>query len=109
PAGGRRLGEEEAHGVAERDRLLVDAALWIHLLQGGRGQLDRGVEREGGELLPLRLLDALGLRLRELAQPAHDLVGVAPEGKSETSTFHAARVAAAATPTAACTSAPRRR
>src|SRR5207237_7051801 len=71
------------------DRLLVHATLRLNLLQRGCGQLDRGVERERRKLLPLRLLDALCLLLCELAQTAHDLLGVAAEGESETATFHA--------------------
>src|SRR4051794_1293811 len=66
-----RLGEKDAHRVTERDCLLVDAALRLHLLQGRRGQFDRGIERERRELLPLRLLHRLGLLLGELAQSAH--------------------------------------
>ena len=66
----------------------------LHLLQRGRGQLDGGVERERRELLALSLLHALGLLLGELAQAAHQIVGIAAEGESETATaFHAARVA----------------
>ena len=80
--------------ASERDRLFVHAALRLHLLQRGRRQLDGGVERQRRELLALRLLDALGLLLGELAQAAHQIVGIAAEGKSEASTaFHAARVA----------------
>src|SRR3954463_4468978 len=97
-----RLGEEDAHRITERDCLLVDAALRLHLLQGRRGQLDRGIERERRELLPLRLLYRLGLLLGELAQSAHQVVGVAPERESEASAFHAARVAAAPRSAAPC-------
>src|ERR1700751_4965361 len=80
-----RLGEEHAHRVPQGDRLLVDPALRLDLLERRRGQLDRGVERERCELLALCLLDALGLLLRELAQPAHEIVGVAAEWESESS------------------------
>src|SRR4029077_4970924 len=55
-------------------------------------QLDGRVERERGELLALRLLDALGLLLRELAQAAHEVLGVAAEGESEAAAaFHAGK------------------
>ena len=40
------LGEEHAHGVAQRNSLLVDAAARLHLLQRCRRQLDRGVQRQ---------------------------------------------------------------
>ena len=40
-------------------------------------------ERQRRELLALRLLDALGLLLGELAQAAHELLGVAAERESE--------------------------
>ena len=46
------------------------------LLQRGRGELDGGAQRQRRELLALRLLDALRLGLRELAQPAQDLLRV---------------------------------
>ena len=52
------------------------------------GQLDGGVERQRRELLALRLLHGLGLLLRELAQAAHEVLGVAPERKSEAASFH---------------------
>src|SRR5437899_439601 len=91
-----RLGEEQPHGVAERDRLLVDAALRLHLGKRGGGQLDGGVERERRELLALRLLHGLGLLLGELAQTAHQVLRVAPERESEAATtFHALSLAAA--------------
>ena len=73
----------------------VDAALRLDLLERRGGELDGGVERQRGELLALRLLDGLRLLLGELAQPAHDLLGVAAERESEASAFHA-RVAASA-------------
>ena len=38
-----RLGEQHAHRVAQRDRLLVDAARRLHLRERGRGELDGGV------------------------------------------------------------------
>src|SRR5579871_6545408 len=66
-----RLGEQDAHRVAQGDRLLVDAALRLDLLERGGRELDSGVERQRRELLALRLLDGLRLRLRELAQAPH--------------------------------------
>src|SRR5207248_7976472 len=75
--------------AARRRARLAHAALRPLLHERCCGQLDRGVERERRELLPLRLLDALRLLLGELAQTAHDLLGVAAEGESETATFHA--------------------
>src|SRR5207249_6098474 len=106
-----RLREEDAHRVAERDRLLVDATLRLHLLQRGSGQLDRRVEGERRELLPLRLLNVLSLLLGELAQTTHEILGIAAEGESESTTFHPARVAAPRSSTSAepCGCAPRRR
>ena len=50
-----RLGKENAHGVAERDRLLVGPTGGLDPLEGGGSQLDRRVERQRGELLALRL------------------------------------------------------
>src|SRR5260221_9806495 len=90
-----RLGEEQPHCVAERNRLLVDRALRLQLGERGGGQLDGSVQRQRRELLALRLLHGLRLLLRELAQPAHQIVGVAPERESEASTFHGLSVAAA--------------
>ena len=60
------------------------------LRERGRRELDGGVERQRRELLALRLLDALRLLLGELAQPAHDLLGIATESKA--SAFHSFRV-----------------
>src|SRR6267378_1516532 len=60
------LGEEDAHRVAERDGLLVHAARGLELAQRGCRQLDGGVERQRGELLPRRLVHALRLLLGEL-------------------------------------------
>src|SRR5581483_6885328 len=93
---GHRLGEQHAHRVAQGDRLLVDAALHLHLLQRRRGQLHRGVEGQRRELLALRLLDAFCLALGELAQPAQQILRVAPERESEASAFHATTLAFAA-------------
>src|SRR5207247_9870629 len=84
-----RLGEEHAHGVAERDRLLLGRALHLHLRERRRGELDCSVQRQRRKLLALRLLDGLGLLLRELAQPAQELLGVATEREAEAATFHA--------------------
>ena len=82
-----RFREEDPHCIAERDRLLVNRPLGLDLLQGRPRQFDSRVQRQGGELLPLRLLHRLGLLLRELAQAAHEILRVAAEGKAET-TFH---------------------
>src|SRR5579864_5757740 len=88
-----RLREEDAHRVPQGDRLLVDAARGLNLLERRGGQLDRGVERERRELLALRFLHALGLLLRKLAETAHQILGVAPERESEATApataFHA--------------------
>src|SRR4029077_20681348 len=44
------------------------------------------------ELFALRLLDALGLLLGELAQATHEVLGVAAEGESEAAAaFHAGK------------------
>lgn len=77
-----RLGEQHAHRVAQRNRLLVHGARGLHLRQRCGGELDRGVERQRCELLALRLLHALGLLLGELAQAAHQVFRIAPEGKA---------------------------
>src|SRR3954464_11455517 len=90
------LGEEDAHRVPEGDRLLVDAALRIDLRQCRGSQLDRGVQRQGRELLPLCALYVLRLLLRELAQTAHQVLGVTPERESKaaaSATFHESRLA----------------
>ena len=89
-----RLGEEHAHRVAEGDRLLVDRAARLHLLERGGRQLDRGVQRQRRELLALRLLDRLGLLLGELAQATEQILRIAAEGEAaETAAFHARRLA----------------
>ena len=69
-----RLGEEHAHGVAERDRLLVRPAADLDLLERRRSQLDGGVEGERRELLALR--DAM----RVLFPEAVALVSAARQG-----------------------------
>ena len=85
-----RLGEEQAHGVAKRDRLLVDAARGLHLRECRGRQLDGRVQRQRGELLALRLLHAFRLLLGELPQAPHQVLGIAAEGKSESAAaFHA--------------------
>ncbi len=89
-----RLGEQHAHRVTQRDRLLVDAADRLDLGERGGRQLYRRVQRQRRELLPLGLLHVLGLLLRELAQTAHELVRVAPERESESAAFHGSSVAA---------------
>ena len=74
--------------IASRSAIACSStrALRLHLRERRRGQLDRGVERERRELLALRLLHVLGLLLRELAQAAHEILGIAAEGKAA---FHA--------------------
>ena len=57
------------------------AALSLHLAESGGGELYRRVERQRRKLLALRLGDRLGLLLGELAEPAHQIVGIAaPSG-----------------------------
>jgi ferritin len=65
--------------------------LHLNLLERGRGQLDRGVERERRELLALRLVYSFRLLLGELAQAPHQLLGIAAERKTEL-TLHAITV-----------------
>jgi hypothetical protein len=77
-----RLGEEDAHRIAQGDGLLVRRAGHLEALERGAGQFDRGVQGQRRELLALRLLHGLGLALREFAQPAHQIVRVAPERES---------------------------
>ena len=67
----------------------------LHLRERRGGQLDGGVQRQRRELLALRLLHRLGLLLRELAQPAQQILRIAAERESE-STFHASANASAA-------------
>ena len=88
---GDGLGEEDPHRVAQSERLGVRRPLDLQAFQRRAGQLHGRVERERGELLPLRLVDGLGLALGELAQPAHELLGIAPERKAEF-TLHAVTV-----------------
>src|SRR5688572_7923777 len=87
-----RLREEDAHRVAKRDGLLVDPAGRLYLLQRGGRQLDRRAERQGRELLALRLLHGLRLLRRELLDPAQGLLGVAAERESEAA-FHGRKLA----------------
>ena len=63
----------------------------LHLLQRRGGQLDRRVQRQRRELLPLRLLHRLGLLRRELLDPAQELLGVAAERETEAAAFHAGK------------------
>ena len=74
-----RLGEQDAHGVTERKRLLVDRPRDLDALERGRRQVDGRVQRQRGELLALRLRDRLGLVLGELAQAAEQILGVSAE------------------------------
>ena len=60
----------------------------LHLRERGGGELNRGVQRQRRELLALRLGDRLGLLLGKLAQPAHQVVGIAPDREAEAA-FHA--------------------
>ena len=84
-----RLGEEHAHRVAQRECLLVDRALRLHLAERGRGELDRGVERLLREVLRLHFLGLLALLLHHLLERAHELLGVAPERESKAAAaFH---------------------
>jgi hypothetical protein len=83
-----RLGEEHAHRVAERDRLLVGAPLHLDLRERGGGQLDGGVQRQRRELLALRLLNRLRLLLGELAQAPQEIFRVAAQRKAEAASFH---------------------
>ena len=78
--------------VREARRLLVGATDRLEPSQRRGSQLDRRVQRQRRELLPLSLLDALRLRLRELAQAPEQVVGVAAEWE-EASALHGRRVA----------------
>jgi hypothetical protein len=80
-----RLREEHPHGVTKSNRLLVRRTGRLHLSQCSPGQLDRCIERQGCELLPLSLLHRFRLLLRELAQAAEEILWITAEGKS---TFH---------------------
>src|SRR5262249_33273223 len=73
-------------------RLRVRAALHRHLAEGRRGQVDRRVQRQRRELLALRLLHRLGLLLRELAQAAQEILGIAAEWETKAAAFPAPRV-----------------
>ena len=64
----------------------------LHARERGGGQLDRGVQGQRRELLALRLGDRLCLLLGELAQPAHQILGIAAEGEVEAA-FHRFRLA----------------
>src|SRR3954468_6569100 len=88
-----RLGKQDAHGVAKRNCLLVRAARRRDLLEGGGRQLNGRVQRQGRELLALRLLHGLGLAGRELLQIPHELVGIAAAEEAE-ATFHGRHCAA---------------
>ena len=55
----------------------------LHALERGGGQVDGRVQRQRRELLALGLGDRLRLLLGELAQRAHQVVGVAPEREAE--------------------------
>src|SRR5262245_6576566 len=87
------LGEENAHGVTQREGLLVDAAGRLNLLERRRRQLDRGVQRERRKLLALRLLHRLGLLLGELAQTLEEILGI-PAEERKAALAHAENVPA---------------
>ena len=71
--------------IASRSAIVCSSAppRNLHLGQRRRGQLDGGVERQRRELLALRFLHRLRLLLRELAQTAQEILGIATERKSE--------------------------
>ena len=91
-----RAAETRATASGKRTRIASRSCIaCASTAAGGRdlgerrlGQVHRRRQRQGRELLPLRLLDALRLLLGELAQPPHDLLGVAAE-REEASAFHA--------------------
>src|SRR5437762_6977137 len=87
-----RLGEEDSHRVPQRERLLVGSPAHLHLRERRRRELDGGVERQRRELLALRLLDALGLLLGELAQAPKQILRIAAEREAEATTFHATKL-----------------
>src|SRR6187431_1729469 len=73
------LREEHTHRVAERDRLRVGGALHLDARERRRDELHRRVQRQRRELFPLGVLDGLGLTLREVAQRAEEVLGIAAE------------------------------
>src|SRR5439155_23158781 len=77
-----RLGEQHAHRIAQRDRLLVRRPRGLELTECSGGELDRSVQRQGRELLALRLLHRLRLLLRKLAEAAQEIFGIAAEGEA---------------------------
>src|SRR5438128_7235278 len=78
-----RLGEEHAHRVPHRRRLLLGRTRDVDALERRAGQLDGRIQGQRRELLPLGLRDRLRLLLGELAQPAHQILRVTTERKSE--------------------------
>ena len=88
-----RLGEQHAHRIAHRDRLLFGAARHLNLGERSRGQLDGGVESQRRELLALSLLHRLRLLLCELTQSAQEILRVAAERESESTFRHATKLA----------------
>src|SRR5205807_8101990 len=88
-----RLGEQHAHRVTQRDRLLVGTTGDLNLRERRRGQLDGRVQGQRRELLALRLLYRLSLLLRELAQPAQEILRIAAERETESTLRHASRLA----------------
>src|SRR5438094_5071527 len=60
------LREKHAHGVAKCDRLLVRCSGRLQLRQRCAGQLDRRVQRQCRELLPLGFVHRCSLMLCEL-------------------------------------------
>src|SRR5713226_3501474 len=83
-----RLREEHAHGVAERDRLLVRRSGRLQLRKRCAGQLDCRVQRPPRELPPLGFVHRRRLLLRELTESAKEILRIAAERETEAA-FHA--------------------
>ena len=84
-----RLGEQHAHRITQSERLRVGRAFDLHLAKRRRSELDRSRERQGRELLALRLLHGIRLLLGELAERAEEILGIAPAEREETAAaFH---------------------
>ena len=94
--------------IASRSAIACSSGLPddLELRERRRAELDRGVQRQGRELLALGLLHRLGLLLGELAQSAEEILGIAAEREAERTTFHDMHPTAAA---AGGGSRPRRR
>ena len=75
---------------AERERMSVGGALDLHLTERGGRELDCRRERQGRELLALRLLHGLGLLLGEFAERTEEILGIPAAEREEAATaFHA--------------------